>query len=83
MKIAMFSDLRNASDNHFTDISSEVVRVYEFSDITIKINSPVALSVSDSGGHRILDHAGECHYIPSGWVHLHWIVKDDSPHFVK
>lgn len=78
-----FSDLKNESDNKFVDISSEEYRLYEFAASTVRINEPLGLAVSDSGGHRVFDASGKSHYIPSGWVHLEWKSKDGSPHFVK
>ena len=79
-----FEDLKNLSDNVFTDISSEGYRTYEFeSGRCISILNPIALSVSKSGGHRVWDAQGISHYVPSGWVHLYWEVKDNEPNFVK
>lgn len=76
--------LRNDTDAEFTDISSEYWRRYTFvSGMLVVIEHPAWLNVSDSGGHRILDQQGYCHYIPYGWIHLEWQVKDDAPHFVK
>lgn len=66
----------------FKDVSTEIYRVYEFPDGKIvKINKPVKLNVSKSGGHRILDEKGVSHYVPSGWVHLYWKVKDGMEPF--
>lgn len=77
--------LMNASDNVFTNIVSEEFRVYVFPNGggNVKIENPMWLSVSKSGGHRILDGDGFCHYIPPSWIHLWWKVKDNEPHFVK
>lgn len=76
-------ELRNESGLAFTDISSEVWREYQFRGESVRIENPVALNVSKSGGHRVLDERGVSHYIPSGWVHLTWVAKDGKPHFVK
>lgn len=77
-------ELRNESGLEFTDISSEQQREYIFRDgATATIENPLYLNVSDSGGHRILDTQGTCHYIPTGWVWLQWKVKDGAPHFIK
>ena len=60
----------------FQDISSEVSRTYTFpGGDTVTIAAPVGLNVSESGGHRIEDKAGVAHYIPAGWIHLTWTVK--------
>ena len=74
----------NATNLAFTDISSEQWRVYQFlgGDV-VRIEQPLRLNVSDSGGHRIFDAEGFSHYIPAGWVHLKWAVKDGCPNFVK
>jgi hypothetical protein len=76
-------DLRNSSENEFTDISSEAVRTYVFDTELIQILAPCWLSVSASGGHRILDEEGFCWYIPPKWLAIQWKVRDDAPHFVK
>jgi hypothetical protein len=76
-------ELRNESDNKFTDISSEEYREYDFGGDTVRIDAPLQLSVSSSGGHRILDAAGISHYIPAHWIHLYWKAKEGRPHFVK
>lgn len=83
-----FDDFRHKTPFNWTDISSEKYRTYVFSypnegDKEITIKYPVALSVSRSGGHRIFDGRGTCHYIQSGWVHLFWQVEEGQPHFVK
>jgi hypothetical protein len=76
-------ELRNESGLAFTDISTEEYRVYDFGTFQVKIEGPVALNVSKSGGHRVLDGAGVSHYIPPRWVHLSWRAKPNAPHFVK
>lgn len=81
-----FDDLQVVTDADtnlkFTDISTEQWRVYRFSNDQIHIDNPVALNVSRSGGHRVLDAAGVSHYIPRGWNHLSWLPKDGEPNFV-
>lgn len=76
-------EFTNESGLEFTDISSELFRVYVFKDKEIRINAPLWLNVSKSGGHRLFDAAGISHYIPAGWIHLYWDVKDGNPNFVK
>lgn len=74
----------NATDLEFTDISSELWREYQFlGGDTVRIEAPLKLNVSDSGGHRIFDAQNVSHYVPSGWVHLKWVVRDGAPNFVK
>ena len=78
------TQLRNATDLEFEDISSEHFREYEFpGGEVVRINSPLKLHVSDSDAHRIFDANGESHYIPPEWIHLRWKTKDGEPHVVK
>jgi hypothetical protein len=67
----------------FNDISSEEWREYDFGDgHTVRIDAPQKLNVSARGGHRVSDAAGLSHYVPSGWIHLHWKARDGQPAFV-
>ena len=75
-------DFKNGSSLKFTDISSEEWREYIYKDRTVKIEGPLALNVSKSGGHRLFDEDGISHYVPSGWIHLRWKARDGEPHFV-
>lgn len=78
------TEFNNQSDLEFADISSEQWREYRFlGDETVRIEAPLKLNVSASGGHRIFDAAGVSHYIPAGWIHLMWAAKDGAPNFVK
>ena len=78
------AEFRNATDLEFTDISSEEWREYRFlGGETIRINAPQQLNVSESRGHRVFDGHGVSHYIPAGWIHLSWKVRDGEPNFVK
>jgi hypothetical protein len=75
-------DFRNENDLVFKIIEDEQYRVYEFSDGgTTKIEEPLLLNVSPSGGHRIFDASGRSNYIPAGWKKLYWVVKEGRPHF--
>jgi hypothetical protein len=74
-------ELKNKSGLNFQDISSEYYRIYEFENKEIKITNPLYLNVSPSGGHRILDADGVSHYIPSKWLHLRWLSRENSPNF--
>lgn len=65
--MATIEDFRNGTDLVFVDISAEVRRTYRFPDANVvTIYNPLLLNVSNSGGHRIYDALGKCHYIPSG-----------------
>lgn len=78
--------MRSESKHEFIDISSEQFREYSFVGpqglVTLRIENPTHLSVSESGGHRVFDAAGVSHYIPKGWVHLGWMAKSGEPNFV-
>jgi hypothetical protein len=78
-------EFRNASKVEFKDLSSELYREYSFAKdgktVKVRIDNPLKLAVSESGGHRVFDAAGVSHYIPSGWHHLQWEVKEGKPHF--
>ncbi len=77
-------EFKNDSDNEFTDISSEASRTYNFgSKGFVKINRPLKLSVSPSGGHRLFSADGVSHYVPSGWIELTWTAQPGQPNFVK
>lgn len=65
----------------FKSLRYESWRVYDFSTGRVTIKDPIALHVSASGGHRIVDKAGTSHYIPPGWLHLYWSVKKGKPNF--
>jgi hypothetical protein len=78
------TDMRNATNLEFEDISTEQFREYVFPDgEVVRIDSPLKLHVSDSDAHRVFDAEGESHYIPPKWIHLRWKTKDGEPHFVK
>lgn len=74
------TQLKKVSENlEWSNIDHEIYRVYEFPDgISVRIDFPVLLNVSKSGGHRILDKNNISHYIPSGWMHLYWETDDDT-----
>jgi hypothetical protein len=76
-------DFKHTTKAEWNDISSERYRVYEFSDKEVRIENPLTLNVSRSGGHRIFDAKGISHYVPAGYRHLYWEVKDGQPNFVK
>lgn len=75
-------EFSHPADMEFKDLSSEACRSYEFPNgSVVTITKPLKINVSASGGHRIFDAAGVCHYIPAGWVHLKWTVNPGRPHF--
>lgn len=74
----------NESGLVFTDISSEQWREYFYnSETVIRVEKPLMLHVSKSGGHRVFSEDGCSRYIAPGWLQITWKAKDGSPHFVK
>ncbi len=73
----------------FKDLSDEQYREYVFPNgSVVRINNPKGLNVKappagtiGGGSHRVLDEAGLSHYIPAGWVHLSWKVKEGRSPF--
>lgn len=60
----------------FSNISSEAYREYTFNGgETIRVENPLYVNVSKSGGHRILISNTETVYIPPTWLSLNWAVK--------
>ena len=68
---------------NFTDISSEQYRVYHFPNgATLRIENPLELNVSRSGGHRLVAEAG-CYYIrPEQSWYLFFENRDGHEGFV-
>ena len=77
-----FDEIINQSKLKLNNISSEEWREYNFENSSVLIESPLALNVSKSGGHRIIDSNGVSHYIPKGWHELKWKPRDGEPHLV-
>jgi len=77
-------DFLNTSELVFDDVSAELWREYRFADgNVVRIENPLKLNVSASGGHRLYDAQGQSHYIPSGWIHLVWESRPGEPNFVR
>ena len=66
----------------FSSLDDEEYRTYVWPDNSeVTISLPTHLNVSKSGGHRVLDSNGVSHYVPTGWSHLFWKVKQGKPNF--
>ncbi len=76
------AEFKNGTDLRFVDISSEQFREYVFPVGNVRIENPLQLNVSKNG-HRVFDAQGTSHYIPQGWIHLKWQVREGQPNFVK
>jgi hypothetical protein len=64
----------------FKDISHEESRAYRFpGDEIVEIEEPVALRVSASGGHYVVDSKGVAYYIPKGFIAIAWNNYEDQP----
>ena len=74
-------DFKNESGLEFKDLSDESYRVYVFPNMEVRIDHPLLINVSPSGGHRIFDAQGKSNYIPSGWCRLYWVVEEGKSHF--
>lgn len=77
--------LKDVSDDpkiKFNDIGAEEWREYHFPDgYVVRIEAPLWLNVSKSGGHRIMTVAGDSEYIPPGWRRLRWRTRDGRAAF--
>ncbi len=66
----------------WNDISNELYRVYTFPNgEVVRIDKPLRIAVSQRG-HRIETQDRVGHYVPLGWIHIEWVVKDGTPVFV-
>lgn len=76
--------MAEALDVPFSDISSELWRAYRFpGGEIVRIDAPVRLAVSASGGHRVESIDGHGHYVPSGWLKIEWKPREGQPVFVR
>lgn len=75
--------MKNSSGLEFTDISSEAYRDYNWENFMVRVNFPMWLNVSKSGGHRLLDANGLSWYIVPGFKYIQWRNKEGEPNFVK
>ena len=75
-----YNDIRVGEGLEFSDLSDEQVREYIVDGDKITIFNPVALRVSGSGGHYVVDAQENSHYIPARFTHLRWRIIDDAKH---
>lgn len=60
----------------YNDISVEEYRVYTFAGgETIRVDKPLWLNVSASGGHRIVVSDNSTVYIPGKFLSIQWFNK--------
>jgi hypothetical protein len=81
----LLKSFNNGTKHKFDDISSEMYRTYLYPDKSEeKIEGPLLLNANHTtGGHRVFDALGNCHYIRGGWNRISWRVYEGEPHFVK
>ena len=76
-----FDKIRVPANMSFSSLESEKSRIYHFpNDEKRVIVDPIAINVSRSGGHKVIDAEGITHYIPKGWLELTWKAKDGANH---
>ena len=80
IKTIGFDDIRVGEGLEFKDISDEEVRSYMFARTRVVVDCPIALRVSDSGSHYVIDDEGVVHCVPKGWVSLSWRNKPGKLH---
>jgi hypothetical protein len=76
-------DFINDSGLDFKDISAETFREYEFANgRKLRIDKPLFLNVSASGGHRLFDAYGFSWYVQpvEGWS-IKWGVEENKANF--
>lgn len=80
-----FDELRLPPElqGEFRSLEDEVAREYSFDDMDIMITDPVALRISESGGHYVIDRQHDVHYIPAGWKCLSWTPRDDADYHMS
>ena len=77
------TDFINKTKLEFIDIATERYREYTFPNgIVVRIDRPLKLNVSASGGHRLFDTDDKSHYVAPGWVKLTWESWPGCAHFV-
>jgi hypothetical protein len=75
-----FDDLKDKlPDSHeWKDISSEEYRIYVYTGFdVIRVEKPVALAISKSNTHRVVNAEGESFIIPPEWLCIRF--KADPP----
>lgn len=78
-----FEELVEVTENpdlEWKNISDEMVREYGFHDgSVVSIKNPVGLIISPSGGHTVVNEAGDATYIPYKWNRLSWRPMEGAP----
>lgn len=94
LKLLISNSAGVMSEVAFVDVSVELFRSYLFPEKTtpdgavraaniVRVDNPKWLYVAPSGSHRLIDAQGFSHYIPSGWEHLWWKVREGAPAIVR
>ena len=61
----------------FKSTENEKWRDYVWADgFTLRIEEPLWVHVSKSGGHRVIDNQKRSYYVAPGWRYITWEGKD-------
>lgn len=75
-----FKDVQEQEVLEFKSVENETYRLYIYKNgFTIKVDNPVAIHISRSGGHRLILASGRCMYVKAGWIAFAYEkAKDDE-----
>ena len=73
-----FRDIRVSDGMGFMDISEIKYRTYFYADGSVTFDSPIAINVSKSGGHRLILEDGKSVYVRPGWFAFEYQVANDT-----
>ena len=75
-----FKDIQSPLE--FGDISDEGYREYVYKDgFRYRIEDPIGLNVSKSGGHKIVTSAGRSIYVLGGWIAFEYPGTEGRNHW--
>lgn len=78
-----FKDLRHSTDLEFKDISNEEIREYIFPypKGKLTIYNPIAVAITKSGSHRVLDAQGWSYRVDPSFISVSWKSREGKNHF--
>ena len=81
MKALNFKDIKVPNNIDFKDISGELWRTYLMqSGNIIRIDDPVALYVTKTGSHYVIDRNGIVTYVRPLFEAIQWEKRENEPH---